>query len=201
MPMIVVQLPADRTQTGTLSLVADDGTTVVGPFKTYGKADGGTATANNNPTRSSLLPFGDTPLGTYSVPGLEVTGDGTGRSTHSYGPNGAIRLNPTEGDAQTAAIDGRLYLLIHGGDLNAAGALRPTNGCLRLSNDDMKSLINAIAVEAQISGPPNACNLSVLAVSVFGPGGVDDGYNEGDPPPPAATMPIPPVPLSRSVEY
>ena len=196
MPMIVVQLPADRTQTGTLSLIADDGATVIaGPFKAYGKADGGTAKVHGNPDRNSLLPFGDTPLGSYSVPGLEETGDGTTRSTHSYGPNGAIRLNPTGGDAETAAIDGRQFLLIHGGDLNAAGALRPTNGCLRLSNDDMKSLINAIAVEARISGSPNSCNLSVLAVSVFGPGGVDDGYDEGDPPPPATPMPLPPVPL------
>jgi len=186
MPNIVVQLPADRTQTGTLSLVADDGTTVLsGPFQTYGKADGQTAAANGNTTQNTLPPFGDTPLGTYAVPGMEVTGDGTGRSTHSYGPNGA-----------TAAIAGRQYLLIHGGDLNAAGALRPTNGCLRLSNADMKSLINSIAVEAQISGPPNSCSVSVLTVSVFGPGGVDDGYNEGDPPPPAGVMPIPaPVPL------
>lgn len=197
MPNIAVQLPADRTQTGTLSLVADDRTTVLaGPFQTYGKADGQTAAANGNSTRNTLLPFGDTPLGTYAVPGMEVTGDGTGRSTHSYGPNGAIRLNPTDGDAATAAIAGRQYLLIHGGDLNAAGALRPTNGCLRLSNADMKSLINSIAVEAQISGPPNSCSVSVLTVSVFGPGGMDDGYNEGDPPPPAGVMPIPaPVPL------
>ena len=169
---------------------------LAGPFQTYGKADGQTAAANGNSTRNTLLPFGDTPLGTYAVPGMEVTGDGTGRSTHSYGPNGAIRLNPTDGDAATAAIAGRQYLLIHGGDLNAAGALRPTNGCLRLSNADMKSLINSIAVEAQISGPPNSCSVSVLTVSVFGPGGMDDGYNEGDPPPPAGVMPIPaPVPL------
>jgi lipoprotein-anchoring transpeptidase ErfK/SrfK len=197
MPSIGVQLPADRTQTGTLSLVADDGVTVIaGPFMVYGKADGQTAAANGNSTRNTLLPFGDTPLGTYSVPGMEVTGDGTGRSTHSYGPNGAIRLNPTGGDAATAAIAGRQYLLIHGGDPNAAGLLRPTNGCLRLSNPDMVSLINSVAVEAQLSGPPNSCNLGVLAVSVFGPGGVDDGYDEGDPPPPAAAMPIPaPIPL------
>jgi hypothetical protein len=65
MPIIVVQLPADRTQKGTLSLVAADGATLLaGPFQTYGKADGQTAAANGNPTRNTLLPFGDTPLGT-----------------------------------------------------------------------------------------------------------------------------------------
>jgi hypothetical protein len=197
MPLVIVQLPADRTQKGTLALFANDGVTLVaGPFQVYGKADGQTAATNGNPTRSTLLPFGDTPLGTYSVPGLEVTGDGTGRSTKSYGPNGAIRMNPTSGDAATAAIAGRQYLLIHGGDLNAAGALRPTNGCLRLSNADMVLLINSIAVEAQLSGPTNSCNLIDLGVSVLGPGGLDDGYDEGDPPPPAVVMPIPPpVPL------
>jgi hypothetical protein len=197
MPIVVVQLPADRIQKGTLSLVADDGATVLaGPFQAYGKADGQTAAANGNSTRNTLLPFGDTPLGTYSVPGMEVTGDGTGRSTHSYGPNGAIRLNPISGDAATAAIAGRQYLLIHGGDLNGAGALRPTNGCIRLSNADMASLVNSIAVEAQITGAPNSCSLGTLEVSIFGPGGVDDGYDEGDPPPAATAMPIPqPVPL------
>ena len=192
MSTIVVQLPADRRQKGTLSLVADDGTTVIaGPFQAYGKADGQTAAANGNPTRNTLLPFGDTPLGNYSVPGMEITGDGTGRSTHSYGPNGAIRLDPVGGDAATAAIAGRQYLLIHGGDPSTSGALRPTNGCLRLFNADMLSLINSIAVEAQISGPPQSCSIGVLDVSVSGPGGIDDGYSEGDPPPPTAVQPIP----------
>lgn len=195
MPTISVELPADRSQLGTLRLLADDGTLVAGPFQAYGKADGGTAANHGNPSRNTVLPFGDTPLGTYSVPGLEGTGDSTGRSTHSYGPNGAIRLNPTSGDASTAAGLGRQYLLIHGGDLNASGSLRPTNGCIRLSNTDMVSLINAIAVEAQITGPPNACSVGVLSVSVTA-GGADDGYDEGDPPPPAAPIPIPPVPLS-----
>jgi hypothetical protein len=193
-PTVLVKLPNDRTQLGTLTLVADDGTAIAGPFDVYGKADGRTAAANGNATRNPLLPFGDTPLGTYSVPGLEATGDGTGRSTHSYGPNGAIRLNPTDGDAATAAIAGRQYLLIHGGDPNAAGALRPTNGCLRLSDADMLSLIDSIAIEAQLTGPPDSCSLSVLAVSVSGPGGVDDDYDEGDPPSPAAAVPIPPPP-------
>ena len=125
MPTIAAELPQDRTKLGTVSLLADDGTLVAGPFAAYGRADGGTAAANGNATRSSVLPFGDTPTGTYSVPGLEATGDGTTRSSHSYGPNGAIRLNPLTGDAATGATLGRQYLLIHGGDPNAAGLFDP----------------------------------------------------------------------------
>jgi hypothetical protein len=81
-------------------------------------ADGRTANTNDNPIRSTVLPYGDTPTGGYRVPGLEATGNGTNRSAPSYGPNGAIRLNPVSGDALTAAGIGRQYLLIHGGDLS-----------------------------------------------------------------------------------
>jgi len=190
MPSIDVQLPTDRTKLGTVRLIGDDGTVIAGPFNAYGKADGGTAAANGNASRNPLFPFGDTPTGGYAVPGLEATGDGTGRSTHSYGPNGAIRLNPTSGDALTAAGLGRQYLLIHGGDLNANNRLRPTNGCIRLSNDDMAALLNAIAVESQITAPPNTCAVDPVDVFVSD-GGTDDGYDEGDPPPPASPIPIP----------
>jgi hypothetical protein len=193
MPTISVSLPADRTKLGTLQLLADDGTLIAGPYSAYGKADGQTASLQGNPSRSSFLPFGDTPAGTYAVPGLEATGDGTTRSSHSYGPNGAIRLNPTGGDASTAAIVGRLYLLIHGGDLNGSGQLRPTNGCIRLSNADMLSLLNAISVEAKLTAPPNACAIDDLSVLVTA-GGLDDGYDEGDPPPLATPISYPVVP-------
>jgi hypothetical protein len=195
MPTIAVSLPADRTKLGSLQLLADDGTTLIaGPFSAFGKADGQTANLHGNASRNTLLPFGDTPAGTYAVPGLEATGGATTRSSHSYGPNGAIRLNPTGGDADTAAtLGGRQYLLIHGGDLNGSGQLRPTNGCIRLSNADMASLLNAISVEAKLTAPPNACAVDELSVLVIA-GGVDDGYDEGDPPPPANPIPFPVVP-------
>ncbi len=172
----------------------DDGSLIAGPFPAFGKADGGTAAANGNPTRSSVLPLGDTPTRGYTVPGLEATGGGTSRSNHSYGPNGAIRLNPVSGDAATAAGLGRQYLLIHGGDLNPVGRLRPTNGCVRLSNADMLSLLQAIAVEAKLTGPPNVCTVQLPFVSVTD-GGADDGYDEGDPPPAALPVPYPPPPM------
>lgn len=194
MPTIVVSLQADRTKLGTLQLLADDGSLIAGPFSAYGKADGQTANLQGNASRNTLLPFGDTPAGTYAVPGLEATGGATNRSSHSYGPNGAIRLNPTGGDADTAAtLGGRQYLLIHGGDLNGSGQLRPTNGCIRLSNVDMVSLLNAISVEAKLTAPPNACTVDNLSVLVTA-GGVDDGYYEADPPPSTNPISYPVVP-------
>lgn len=194
MPTISVELPNDRSRLGTLSLLADDGTIVAGPFPAYGKADRGTATGHGNANGSSLLPYGDTPAGNYNVSGLEATGDGTTRSQHSYGPNGAIRLNPVSGDALTASTLGRQYLLIHGGDPNPAGGLRPTNGCIRLADVDMLALLNAIAVEEQLTGvPPDSCSVQSTAVSVVS-GGLDDGYDEGDPPPNTVPIPYPPPP-------
>lgn len=194
MPSISINVPANRTQLGELSLLADDGTVIAGPFAAYAKADGHTATANGNPTRNPLLPFGDTPNGTYIVIGLEATGPGTTRDAHSYGPNGAIRLEPTSGDALISAGLGRQFLLIHGGDLNPGGDLRPTNGCVRLSDDDMLALVNAISVEASITAAPDSCDVQTPFVSVA-VGGIDDGYAGGDPPPAAAPVAYPPPPI------
>lgn len=113
---------------------------------------------------------------------------------HSYGPNGAIRLNSTGGDADTAAtLGGRQYFLIHGGDLNGSGQLRPTNGCIRLSNADMVSLLNAISVETKLTAPPDSCTIDNLSLLVT-VGGADDGYDEDDPPLPTNSIPFPVVP-------
>jgi hypothetical protein len=190
MPRVVVEVPSDRTKIGTIRLLADNGILIVGPFSVFAKADNRTASRNGNPSRNPLFPFGDTPTGRYRVPGLEATGPNTSRNAHSYGPHGAIRLDPTEGDAAVAKGLGREYLLIHGGDPNTAGLLRPTNGCIRLSNDDMRTLVAAIVAESQLSGPTSSCSLDTVEVEVGSPaGGLDDDYNEGDPPPQAPPMP------------
>jgi hypothetical protein len=52
MPTIAVELSADRTQLGTLSLLADDGTLVARPFQVHGKADGQTAANIGNAARN-----------------------------------------------------------------------------------------------------------------------------------------------------
>jgi lipoprotein-anchoring transpeptidase ErfK/SrfK len=61
-----------------------------------------------------------------------------------YGPHGWITLNPVAGQALEAKRNGRFGLLIHGGAPGAGGALRPTFGCLRLTNGDMRGLMEIV---------------------------------------------------------
>ncbi len=143
MPKLVVTLPDDRTKTGTLSLVDDEGNNLAGPFNALGMSDPSAAAANGNPNRTSTRYMGDFPNGTYSVAGVERMGRDSD-SLHSYGPNQVLELQPTGGDALTARHNGRSGILIHGGDPSATGGLRPTHGCLRLSNDDMASLLKTM---------------------------------------------------------
>ena len=87
----------------------------------------------------------------------------------SYGPNGAIRLKALGGDALMAESLGRSGLLIHGGTTGTEkywrgkGALRATHGCIRLSNKDVKKLMELI-YGARYSD--NACNLVDITISV-----------------------------------
>lgn len=183
---IQIRLPEDRKKAGNLSLFVD-GQLMAGPFNAVGKADGNTATARGNPERARLLQFGDTPLGGYAVGALLATGPETPYGERSYGPNGAVRLVPTSGEALEASqIGGRSGLLIHGGDLNAKGLLRPTNGCVRISNTDMQELMVAIRLN---ENPLEACEISkgpAALVTI----GTDEGYDEGDPPP-SSDIPLP----------
>lgn len=120
---IEVSLPKNRLQLGTLT---------TGEFtcKCYGKSDNFAATKAGNPTHDPAKPFGDTPAGTYSVI-EEPAGTGSG-ALRSYGPNKRLLL---------LDVPGRTGIMIHGGAPGNGGGLRPTDGCLRLSNDDMVSLL------------------------------------------------------------
>jgi hypothetical protein len=139
---ISVELPVDRTKAGRLSLLDQNGKRIAGPWRVLGKADGLTAVRKGNPQRNPLTQYGDTPTGTYKVTGAFKVGDGTAYNKKSYGIH-ALRLDPTGGDAKQAKdLFGRTGLLIHSGDLGATGKLRPTNGCLRMSNDDIKALLD-----------------------------------------------------------
>lgn len=182
-PKIVISLPADRTQPGTLRLRNNAGRTVAGPFAAFGKADGRTAARKGNPGRSPILPFGDTPHGVYEAVDTIATGDGTNHNEHSYGPHGAIRLRPRSGEAKLASDAGRTGLLIHGGAPSTNGGLRPTNGCIRLSNDDMNALLNAMTTLGLSEGPPDRCEIEDKIEAIVVVLGPDDGYDEGDPPP------------------
>lgn len=191
---IAVDLPSDRTRAGLLALRDSNGKLLAGPWRVLGKADGQTAKANNNPNRSRVLPYGDTPTGRYNVTGAFKVGDGTTYSKKSYGIHGALRLDPVSGEAKQAKdIGHRTGLLIHSGDLGTQNRLRPTNGCLRLSNDDMKALLDELVLVAVFQGEVKAaCAVTSVAVQASDPSAApDEGYDEGDPPPTSAAPKIP----------
>jgi hypothetical protein len=186
---IVVHLPHDRRGYGQLKLLDAQGISIAGPFKVYGMADPRNAADHHNPGRSPLLLFGDTPTGTYRVGGfLPAFSDEDARR---HGPNGKIVIIPSSGDARLAASIGRIGLEIHGGYLApGTNKLRPTNGCLRLRDDDMVALLAAVITSGT---PPDSCSVSEISVSVIETGADTIGQMDGDPPPdianPANKMP------------
>jgi hypothetical protein len=184
-PRIVVELPENRAKCGRLILLDSVGRRAAGPFAACGVADAKAAKAHNNKGRSTLLSYGDTPTGGYRVTGIFKVGTDSYKAK-SYGNYAAIRLEPTSGEAKLAKDNGRTGLLIHGGDLGPNNRLRPTNGCIRVSNDDIKKLIEEIIVLATKEAPPDACSAAVTPdVEVVEPAAAT-GYDEGDPPPTGA---------------
>lgn len=182
-PRIKVELPPDRARCGRLTLLDARGRIAAGPFRACGVADQLTAAAHGNPTRSPLGLYGDTPTGGYRVVHVFKVGDGTSYRAPSYGDYAAIRLEPVSDDAKVAATVGRTGLLIHGGASGKNGRLRPTNGCIRLSNADIRVLVDQLFVLAVTQGPPEACTVAVSpSVEVSEPD-ASTRYDEGDPPP------------------
>lgn len=180
--VIRIELSEDRNQTGVLVLRNAAGSQLAGPFPAFGRADNATAAAHGNPTRNPTQLYGDTPTGTYDIPRATATGPGTNYNNRSYGPNGALVLSPTGGQALIAATNGRVGLLIHGGAPGTGGRLRATHGCVRLSDQDMARLMAAIAAAGQ-NARFNRCDLVRLAASVGPPGDPVSGEDAGDPPP------------------
>ncbi len=175
---IVVKLNPDRTKGGELLVVDKNQRLIAGPFPTLGKAANNTAARKGNPEASQVLPFGDTPSGGYRMRHMTATSH---LNQSSYGPHGAIVLEPTDGNALLAQANGRTGLWIHGGAPGPNGGLRRTNGCLRLSNENMTKLISAI-VEGSALPEANRCEVSEVTITVYPDDGGDD-YDEGDPPP------------------
>lgn len=181
-----VKLPNDRRNTGTIELIdTTTGLVLHGPRPILGRADRKTAAAKQNPNGVATLPYGDTPTGTYRVPIIHATGPGTPYDAMVYGNTGAIRLEPTGGDAAVAATNGRTGLLIHAGrqppvpNPPLESHLKPTNGCLRMIESDFRALIDAIGQQA--GALPG--NLTVTVGPGGAPGGADQGIDDGDPPP------------------
>jgi hypothetical protein len=185
---IEIDLPQGRSAAGTLTLRSSSGAVVFGPVSAGGVSDNAAAVANGNPQRSTILPFGDTPTGAYSIEKTVPTGPGTSRSASSYGQNGGIVLVPTSGDALLASRAGRTGLMIHGGAPSASGGLRPTHGCVRLSDRDMGGLMASVTVLMATEAPPDACAVSEFPTVAIPDGATIDANapanaDESDPPP------------------
>jgi hypothetical protein len=186
MPRIVVVLPSDRSHTGVLSFLDDQGHRIAGPFRVFGQADRDIATKKQNPNRDTLKPFGNTPTGTYRVDGFVPPKDFADSLKH--GAIDRIVITPTGGDALVAKGNGRTGLEIHGGHLGAGGVLRPTSGCLRLSDSDMASLVGTI----QVFGVPGFTETVEVDVAEPGaPTGADTGGDDDDDPPSVDGSPSP----------
>lgn len=186
MPLeIRVNLPADRTKTGTIALVDTmTGLPIFGPVPAFGRAARNTAGKHGNPKAAATLPFGDTPTGSYRIPYVLKSGDGTTHPKDVYGSAGVIALDPVSGQALTAKGNGRVGLAIHAGRQIAtptpmASHLKPTNGCVRMLEGDLAHLIKAMKDYAFLF--PGDVVVSVADTA--GPAGeVDNDVDDGDPP-------------------
>lgn len=146
-----VILDADRDEYGQATLLHESGFVVFGPVPVLGRSTG----SERNPDADPLLPYGNTPTGTYESwvrsteernSRGEVYSQVRSRSGKlSYGSSGLLVLRPESGQAKRAELNGRSGLLIHAGELGDNFGLRPTAGCLRLYPDDMKQLVSYIA--------------------------------------------------------
>jgi len=88
----------------------------------------------------------------------------------SYGA-AFILLDPQTGDAYLAKDNGRAGLAIHGGDPDQNGALRATEGCLRLYNDVALELGRLVDAEIKAGRDvPYAC-LHLVEPPAGGPDG------------------------------
>lgn len=178
--MIKIELFPDRTKVGRLILLTNDGHPVCGPFPALGLADNAAALKHHNPNRDSLLPYGDTPLGTYNFTLVKTALT----PKRSYGPHGAIALDPTAGPALTAERNHRSGLLIHSGDPGKNNTLRPTHGCIRLYDDDMEILMEELQsykdkMECVISNAPSG-RASAALLEGFNFASDSDGVSDDD---------------------
>lgn len=142
--IIRVVLPVNRRETGNLEVFDSDGGVGWGPAEVLGLTEHGFASDHGNPTRSTLYPFGDIPLGWYrarlSVPPHLPYLKPTRTLRHEYGSSGWLTLEPINGDALLARNRGAYGFAIVGGEMNHERKLRPTLCGLRLAEWDMSAL-------------------------------------------------------------
>jgi hypothetical protein len=132
--LITVLTPHDRMRPGKLSV--DDFECAC-----LCRADTTAAKKAGNPNRDPLRRFGDTPTGRYGVKIGPVL-----PPLRSYGPNPVIRLSALSGQALDAThLYKRSGIDLHGGDLAADGvSLRPTDGCIRVANEDQAEILRRV---------------------------------------------------------
>jgi len=189
MHKLIVSLPSNRELEGRLTLEEENGRVLAGPFPVCGLADRNAAGRHGNPSGNALLLFGDTPLGRYRIAGIHPTGRKTSLPAEQFGPHGVVVLTPAAGDAALADANGRFCIVIQGGTLAPGRRLRPTNGALRLTDKDQRTLVRALRRSRRpcvcecVAGTEHA---TARAVARTAP------YENLDPPVSvAATVPIP----------
>ncbi|MBB6218718.1 hypothetical protein HNQ80_004893 [Anaerosolibacter carboniphilus] len=132
---IEINLPENRDNKGTLKMYANG--SVIHTCACLGRG-------SECPDHTQWWATnGDTPTGSYN--GTLIAAD---TNVYSYGPYKRINLEPTGGHALEAAQAGRYGFMIHGGDPADTGTpwypLRPTHGCIRVSNADQKKLAELV---------------------------------------------------------
>jgi hypothetical protein len=127
---ITVALKTDRTKFGTLTLYNAGGTSQMSV-----NCLGLSASGDNMYTY-----YGNTPTGTYT--GYLY---GPVSPSSSYGPYKVVAMDGVSGAIITS---GRSGIWIHGGDAASSGSptypLRPTNGCVRISNANQNTMATTI---------------------------------------------------------
>jgi hypothetical protein len=129
------RLPKNRESEGTFWITDSAGATIFGPVRARGEADNSGAAAHGNVIEDPTKAYGDHPSGLYAI--IAVVHDPV--PAHSYGPV-FLKLDPRDGEALTAKLNGRAGIGIHGGDPGPGGGLRSTFGCLRLTNEAVQQV-------------------------------------------------------------
>ena len=138
---LIIRLPEDRNRCGVLYVRDPGGAVLAGPFPALGRAADVLAARAGNPQRLRTRPGGDTPLGRFRLKGFQASHPS---HVHSFGPYGRILLTPVSGEAALAEAAGRLELALIGGRLGPFDRLRATDGAVRLHDQSMWSLQQAL---------------------------------------------------------
>ncbi len=158
--ILKVLLARNRDREGTMTVVVDGH-----PLRTFKVLGRGSAGSGDTQFKHN----GNTPTGLWEGKGWQDTSK---KDPLAYGPNGAEILEPVSGNALIAStVFHRDLFRIHGGALDPRpnspwyGGLNPTNGCLRLSNQDIKTL-SALLYNASIDDEKRVCVTPKVWVNV-----------------------------------